>query len=302
MTTPDVVVYFSSLQKQVASRKIDVLQAFADGARGCGAKVTIQTQYNVIPAKLAVILGWPSPLQDGPNIRLRAAVVKEQKKSNNHIMAIDASTFKFHDPESKYLRYSLNGVFYDTSEYANKFSNKERWDKISQDLGLVMRPWNYSGHHILFLMQRDGGWSMKGLNPIQWALGKYHEVRRYTNAPIVIRPHPGKSIDLSIFTQLPGVTISNSKNVSITDDLRNAKAAFVFNSSSGVASILEGVPLIVDDQSSVCWAVAHHDISGLSEPKHFDREQWIYDLAAAHWSDDESRRGLIFQKFLPYFS
>ena len=298
--TPDVVVYLSSLQKQTPSRKVDVLNAFADGARACGARVTIQKSYDVLPCKLAVILGWPSPSQSGPNIKLRAAVVKHQHRTNNHVMAIDASTFKFHDNEGKYLRYSLNGVFYDTSEYANKFSNADRWNVISRDLGLQMQPWYLDGDHILFLMQRDGGWSIKGLDPVQWALNKYHEVRRHTDRHIIIRPHPGKKIDLSIFTQLPGVSISDSKNTSITEDLRHAKAALVFNSSSGVASILEGRALVVDDQSSVCWNVAHHDLTGITEPKVFDREQWIWDLAAAHWSDDESRRGLIFNKFIPY--
>ena len=298
----DVVVYFSSLQKQTPSRKIDVLAAFAEGARRCGANVTIQTKNEILPARLAVILGWPSPLQDGPNIRLRAAVVKHQKKNNGHVMAIDASTFKFHDNEGKYLRYSLGGVFYDTSEYANKFSTPERWNHISQDLGLAMKPWRFEGDHILLLMQRDGGWSMKGLNPILWAMQKYHEIRRYSELPIVVRPHPGKTIDLSVLEQLPGVVISDSKRVSITKDLERARAAFVFNSSSGVASILQGVPLIVDDQSSVCWHVAHHDMAGLLAPSTFNREQWIWDLAACHWSDEESSRGLIYRKFEPYLN
>lgn len=297
----DVVVYFSSLQKQTASRKIDVLAAFADGARGCGARVAIQTQYQVVPARLAVILGWPSPLQDGANIRLRAAVVKEQKRNNNLVMAIDASTFKFHDTTGKYLRYSLGGVFYDTSEYANRLSNAERWDIISRDLGLAMHPWRKEGDHILLLMQRDGGWSMKGLDPLQWALGKYHEIRRLTDLPIRVRPHPGKKIDLSVLASLPGVTISDSRTVHILSDLERARAAFVFNSSSGVAAVLEGVPLIVDDPSSVCWNVAHHDISGLNNPVEFDRRQWIWDLSAAHWSDEESRRGLVFRKFQDFY-
>ena len=295
----DVVVYFSSLQKQTASRKIDVLQAFADGARSQGAAVHVETSYNVKPARLSVILGWPSPLQDGPNIRLRQAVVKEQKRHNNHVMAIDASTFKFHDPNGKYLRYSLNGVFYDTAEYANKNSDDSRWNIISQDLNLQMQPWRDRGSYILLLMQRDGGWSMKGMNPIEWVQNKIHEVRAVTDLPILVRPHPGKHIDLSQLAQF-NVMLSPSKQRSLYDDLSDAHAACVFNSSSGVAPILAGVPLVVDDRSSVCWAVSQHDIARIRDPEFFEREQWIHDLAACHWSDEESRQGLVYQKFLPF--
>jgi hypothetical protein len=297
----DVVVYFSSLQKQTPSRKIDVLQAFADGARSQGASVHIETTYAVRPARLAVILGWPSPLQDGPNIRLRQAVVKEQKRTNNHVMAIDASTFKFHDPDGKYLRYSLNGVFYDTAEYANKNSNSTRWNIIKNDLKLEMQPWRNRGNYILLLMQRDGGWSMKGMDPVEWVQTKIHEVRAATNLPIMVRPHPGKKIDLSALSRF-NVMLSPSKLRSLYDDLADAQAACVFNSSSGVASILAGVPLVVDDQSSVCWDVALHDINRITQPEFFPRDQWVYDLAACHWSDDESRRGLVYQKFIPYLA
>jgi hypothetical protein len=299
--TIDVVVYLSSLQK-IAGRKQEVLEAFGEGARRCGARVVIQRQMQYVPARLAVILGWPSPEQHTSNIRLRAAVVKEQKRSRNHVMAIDGSTFKFHDPEGKYLRYSLNGVFYDTSEYANKNSDSSRWNLIQQDLGLWMSPWKTQGSHIVFLMQRDGGWSMKGLNPIQWVVDTYSQVRSVSNLPIMIRPHPGKKIDLSPIQALPGVIIVDSKNTTLQDNFVGAKAACVFNSSSGVASVLQGVPLIVNDRSSVCWDVSDYSVDAINNPSLKDRTQWINDLAAAHWSDDESRQGLVFQRFMPYFS
>ena len=297
--TIDVVVYFSSLQKQ-AGRKLDVLQAFGEGAKKSGARVLFQSRPEVVPAKLAVILGWPSPEQHTTNIRLRAAVVKDQKRAGNHVMAIDGSTFKFHDPEGKYLRYSLNGVFYDTSEYANRNSDSARWDIIRQDLNLQLLPWNQNSGHILLLMQRDGGWSMKGLNPIEWTIKTYHNVRRVSSLPILIRPHPGKNIDLRPLYSLPNTTIVDSRSVSLLDNLEQAKAACVFNSSSGVAPILKGVPLVVDDRSSVCWDVADYDVNAINHPSFKDRTQWLYDLSAAHWSDDEARQGLVFQKFLPY--
>ena len=100
----------------------------------------------------------------------------------------------------------------------------------------------------------------------------------------------------------PGVTISDSINTTIEQDLTRAKAAFVFNSSSGVASILSGVPLWVDDSGSVCWDVANHNIENINNPTLFDRTHWINDLAACHWTDEESSQGLVYKKFLPYLT
>ena len=295
----DVVVYFSSLQKQTTGRKIDTLTAFADGARRQGASVLIETNFVFRPAKLAVILGWPSPILSTPNIKFRAEIVAKQHEQNNHVMAIDANCFKFNDTNNKYLRYSLNGVFYDSSEYANKNSTSEKWNTISQELSLSVRDWRSDGDHILFLIQRDGGWSMKGLNPEQWARDKIKQLRSKTDLPIILRPHPGKVADLSNLVQ-PGISISDSISRPLTRDLKHAKAALVFNSSSGVAAILAGVPLWVDDASSVCWDVANKDLSNFGNPILFNRNQWLHDLAACHWTDEESRQGLVYKKFLPH--
>jgi hypothetical protein len=297
----DVVVYLSSLHKQTPGRKVDTLTAFADGAKLQGARVHIETRYTIQSAKLAVILGWPSPIQTTENIKLRASIVQHQKQQNNHIMAIDANCFKFKDLDSKYLRYSINGVDYDSSEYANKNSDSSRWNILSNDIGLNIKDWKRDGEYILFLVQRDGGWSMKGLSPVEWTRQKIEAVKKVSNLPIVLRPHPGKIADLRPLLR-PGVTISDSTKVPIEHDLRRAKAAFVFNSSSGVASILEGVPLWVDDSGSVCWDVANYNIGDINYPRLIDRSQWINDLAACHWTDQESRQGLVYKQFLPYLT
>ena len=295
----DVVVYLSSLQKQNSSRKIDTLMAFATGARAQGAQVHVETDYVYTPSKLAVLLGWPSPEQKTPNIKLRAQVVEQQHAHGRHVMCIDSNCFKFVDHNSMYLRYSIGGPFYDTGNYANSNSNNSKWNQLSQCFNINLQPWRTSGNYILLLIQRDGGWGMKGLDPVLWARDKIREIRQYSTQPIVLRPHPGKIADVSSLVG-PGVTVSDSKNRTLLKDLKHASAAFVWNSSSGVSAVLAGVPLWVDDVSSVCWTVANHDVSRIYNPDFPDRNQWINDLAACHWTDEESRQGLIYKKFLPY--
>ena len=294
----DVVVYLSSLQKQNSSRKIDTLMAFATGARAQGAQVHVETDYVYTPSKLAVLLGWPSPEQKTPNIKLRAQVVEQQHAHERHVMCIDSNCFKFVDHNSMYLRYSIGGPFYDTGNYANSNSNNRKWNQLSQCFNINLQPWRTSGNYILLLIQRDGGWGMKGLDPVLWARDKIREIRQYSTQPIVLRPHPGKIADVSSLIQ-SGVTVSNPTQRSLLKDLKHAAGAFVFNSSSGVAAILRGIPLWVDDPSSVCWQVANTDAGTIYNPIVPDRTQWLNDLSACHWTDQESRQGMIYKKFLP---
>ena len=298
---PDVIVYLSSILKQTPSRKLEVLLAFANGAKQAGATVHIETKYVYTPSKLAVILGWPSPEQTSPNIKLRAEIVAKQQQQHNYTMCIDGSCFKFLDQTSQYLRYSINSPYYDTGEYANKNADGTKWNQLSHAIGATVREWKTAGDYILLLLQRNGGFGMKGQDPVSWTQEKIKAIRQYTNMPIVIRPHPGKISDTSVLVS-PGITISDSKTRSLMSDLKHARAAFVFNSSSGVAAILAGVPLWVDDPSSVCWAAANTHIGTLINPVYPDRTQWLYDLAACHWTDEESRAGLIYKKFLPYLT
>lgn len=297
----DVVVYLSSLNKQEPGRKVESLTAFADGARAVGANVLVETRYIHRPAKLAVILGWPSPLPVSTNIKFRQEIVNTQQQHHNHTMGIDANCFKFVDHQSKYLRYGIDGEFYNTGEFANANSNNDKWNQISKEFNLTLKDWKTTGDYILFLVQREGGWGMKGTNTLAWVKKKIEDIRKNSDLPIRLRPHPGKVTDLKSLIK-PGITISDSVNVPIVDELQNAKAALVFNSSSGVPTILEGVPLWVDDQGSTCWDVANKDISQFNNPVFFDRTQWIRELAGCHWTDNESRQGVIYKKFLPYLT
>lgn len=292
----DVVVYLSSLPRIAdRNRKVEVLQAFAAGCNRLGLKTLLQDRTQVVPAKLGVILGWVGQSIKGPHIQLRKDVIANQK-----VMSIDGSCFKFADPTSIFLRYSLDGVYYNTNEYANKNSNPDKWNQIQQRLGLELKPWRTNGDHILICGQRDGGWSMKGVDMNQWAIDSVQQIRQHTNRPILIRPHPKNPINQNLFKGVANVTFS--RNTTLQQDLQNAWAGVFFNSSSCVASILAGVPVFAADSDCVAWQVANTNLTQIEKPLLLEREQWLWDLSAAHWTDDDSRAGLIynkFQQFLP---
>lgn len=306
----DVAVYLSStnFQNKSAYRKKQTLLAFASGARRVGADVEVVKDHRLVRAKLAVILGWYSPYAKSIGVNgLRRQVIEFQKAHSNRIMPIDAGCWKYADSHNQYLRYSLDGVYYDQAFYANENSSPDKFKQICERLKIEMKPWNRArGDYVLLLMQRDSGWSMKGMSPIDWALDKVERIRSVAPRPIIIRPHPAVPLTADARKKLARfkhVIISDPLRKPLQDDMSKAAIAMNFNSSSGVAAIMAGVPLFVDDKSSVCYNVAQTDLSLIARPddiQYPDREQWAYNLAACHWSDDESFLGQVYNKFKPY--
>jgi len=301
----DCVVYISSVANvKKHSRKSQCLESFATGVATLGGTVRVEHDYVYTPSKLAVMLGWATTNTGGRNITLRKQIIAEQQRRGLQTMCIDASCFKYLDNTGTYLRYSLGGPFYDRAEYANRNSDATKWQEIQRSLNIEIKPAQSRDGYVLIGMQRDGGFSMKALNPLAWLKTKIQEIKQFTRREIVVRPHPGK-FDMTEFAPFQGrhnVTVIDPTESTLLENLQGAHSAVFFNSSASVAAVLEGVPVFVDDASAVTWSVAHHTISQIESIRVFERDQWLYDLAAAHWSDQDAQAGLIWQKFQPYLT
>ena len=304
----DVVVYISSVANpQKHSRKIQCLESFADGVRATGHTVKVEWEHKYTPSRLAVMLGWATTNTGGRNITLRKQIIPEQRRLGFQTMCIDASCWKYLDDHGSYLRYSLNGPFYDRAEYANHNSDATKWLEISRTLGVQLKPARVNAQgYILICMQRDGGFAMKTLDPMTWLHDKIHQIRSVSSRQIYVRPHPGQynMTDFAAYTSKMGkrqnVVILEPTQSRLIDNLQGAHSAVFFNSSASVAAVCEGIPVFADDSSCVAWSVANKDVNKIETSGTFAREQWMYDLAAAHWSDADARAGRIYQKFLPY--
>ena len=94
-----------------------------------------------------------------------------------------------------------------------------------------------------------------------------------------------------------------STNERLVDDLRNAWATVVYNSSPSVASIIEGIPAFVTDtlpQHSQTYEVANTDLSRLENPEMPDRQAWIEKISMCHWNFEELRSGEAWKFFRQY--
>lgn len=298
----DVAVYLGSLPKiKNHNLKVQVMQAFADGAKRVGARVWIGSERQLKNARLAVMIGWVGMNFSGPHIYFRQDIVNHQKNIGGRVMPIDGSCFKFHDKGNDWLRYSLDDVFYNSGEYANKGADDTRWQQISQDLNLQCKPWNSNGKNILFCLQRDSGWNSKGFDQMLWVEKSIKVLRNQTDRPIHLRPHPANKIDWARFAgRFDEVYAVDSTVRTLQQDIQQAYAGIFFNSSSSVACALAGVPIYVSDESAVTWEIANHHTRNINNPHTPDRTQWLNELSACHWTLTHSRNGDIYRHFESY--
>lgn len=300
------VAYYAGIPPNNSNmEKPRILDYFCQGVTAAGDNAIAHRGLNAIACDVALIQGFVHENgKSAPHLQLRKTAIDLQKSTNKRSLIVDSNLFLYADKSNSlhYLRYSFDGVFPTTGFYFDRDVDSTRWQQISKDLGIGLQPWRTQGNHILICLQRNGGWSMRGLDVIQWMNSTILEIRKYSKRPIVVRAHPGDK-KIGGYLKVNHKAVSLSVNSDLRDDLRNAWATVVYNSSPSVASIIEGVPAFLTDlqpQHSQSVAVANTDISRIEDPVMVDRQQWIERLSMCHWKFDELKSGAAWQFFKKY--
>jgi len=289
-----VVAYLAGIPpKNTNSEKPEVLSRFINGVVQSGHIGILHTGNNIIPCDVAFIQGWSHEHgKSAPHLQLREAVRDHQLRNRNRLLIVDSNLFNYIG-KNAYARFSFDGVFPTTGNYFWDNPDPARWQQISRDAGITLKPWRNNGKHILICTQRNGGWSMKGMTVLDWLNQTVAEIKKYTDRPIIVRPHPGdKNAKNYLNFRSPHWKLSGAAQ--LTEDLSKAWVTVTYNSSPGVASAIEGVPVFVTDpvpKTSQAFAVANTDLSKIETPETFDRQAWIERIAMCHWNFDELSNG-----------
>jgi len=296
-----VITYLAGVpSKNKKPEKTRVLELFAQSVNCIGDKGIASKKLQWEPSDVGVIQGFvhaESP--NSPHLKLRKSVVDNQLKNNKKALIIDSNLFLYADNNNpyKYLRYSFNGVFPTTGEYFWNNPDPKRWQQISKHMGITVKDWSNKGSYILIPLQRNGGWSMGGLDVMQWCTDTIKTLQKYTDRKIIVRAHPGDK-RAAQYLKLNFSNVKISTSPSLTNELNKAWATVTYNSSPGVASAIEGVPVFVTDpnpQVSQAYDVCNTDLSQIESPEIFDREQWLNKLAMCHWNFEEVGNGIAWQ-------
>lgn len=285
--------------------KPEVLIRFANGVSAVGDTGVLHDAMSIVDCDVAFIQGWTHKNgKTSPHLQFRKAVVEHQQRTNRRVLIVDSNLFNYRNKNTAvpYSRFSFDGIFPTTGNYFWDNPDPARWQQISQDTGIVLKPWRTDGKHILICTQRNGGWSMKGLNVVQWLTDTVNQIRQYSSRPIVVRPHPGDKRARE-YLNLPNQDWTLSTQEQLVDDFVDAWAVITYNSSPGVAAAIEGIPVYVTDPTpaiSQAFDVANLDLSTIESPKTFERQAWIERIAMCHWNRNELSNGSAWKHMKQY--
>ena len=190
-------------------------------------------------------------------------------------------------------KVGLNGINRDAY-----FGEQDNDRSRAASLGLVCKPWRSNGDFILICGQHDKSLQWQNMPRMStWFLETYDEIRKYTQRPIVFRPHPRCRLD-HIERGLKNVHRQEPNHIANTYDdfdmgFDNVWATVSYSSNPGTHSCINGVPAFVSTHS-LAYDVAN-DIDFLYDienPLLPDRQQWLNDIAWSEFTVEEIANGL----------
>jgi len=152
-------------------------------------------------------------------------------------------------------------------------------------LGIAIQPWRTSGEHVLVCPSRGIG---QNPQPAGWTARTVEILRRHTDRPVRIRPHPG-SWKLA----------SEHPDVGLARDLAGAWACVIWSSAAGLRALALGVPTICAAPNWIAKGAAGSRIEEIENPPMPDRLPAFERMAAAQWSLDEIGSGEAIRALLP---
>jgi hypothetical protein len=294
-----VVSYLSGIPKKNTSpEKPAILNNFITGVCNKGDDGISHTGLEILDCDVAVIQGYVHQNSKNlPHLQLRRQVIELQRTRKKRTLVVDSNLFLYKNKSNKphhYLRYSFDGVFRKTGFYFDTDVDPKRWQKISKDYDMSLTDYRSSGEYVLLCLQRNGGWSMKDTDVLSFCKKAIKRIESYTDRPILIRAHPGdKKTYMALRQAFPKYRFTNIETP-LTHDLNKAWATVVYNSSPGVASLIEGVPVFQMDTNvdySMYGEIANFDLSQIENPVLHDRQDWIERISMCHWKFSETQSG-----------
>ena len=191
-----------------------------------------------------------------------------------------------------WLRVGVNGFLWDEAEWG--FNHMDPSRNIVQPI-----EWRKNGEHILVLMQNPGDASLRGADIFQWVENTVIELRKHTDRPIRIRPHPlpNKQQKLEQLKQkLRDVTFVENKlpdNLRpLSEDFKNCWCVVTYSSGSSVDAVMAGIPNIACDTGNMAWPISSTKLDMIEKPYTGDTKLWEQQISHCQFSTEELRNGV----------
>lgn len=242
--------------------------AFEAGAKAAG--------YGVVDARgMQAIAGRPGDVLMSWNLHgYKGPIAAQFKASGGEVMvAEEGYTRRLWPP--KHFAVSLDGHNGSGRWFPG---NASRWRTI----GLKCADWRVEGDHVLVCGQRGIGPPLMA-SPKNWHEDVAARLRKLTDRPVVVRPHPGKNI---------------RQVTPLEEQLRGAWCVVVWSSSVAVQALLAGIPVIVEAPHHILDGAVQRGIERVNAPTFTNRTDAFERMAWAQWTMDEIADGAPFRHLL----
>jgi len=272
---------FKLYRQYGALNSVDIFNAFAEGVTQSG--FNISDSDDSIPVIWSVL--WYGRMLGNRQIYYRAM----QQKTP--IIIIEVGNLI----RNTTWRISVNHV-----NNQGLFGNDQQLDfDRSKKLGVHLQPLNNKRNStVLIAAQHERSLQWEGKSSMSsWTETTIKEIRKYTDRPIIVRPHPRSPFSLSYL----GVKITTPQKIPNTYDNfdinYNFHCVVNYNSGPGVQAAIQGAPIIVD-RTSLASPVSDH-LSNIENPQLPDRTEWFTHLCHTEWTREEIAQGTPLQRLLP---
>ncbi len=223
-------------------------------------------------------------------MRSNRNIWEQFKKRNKPVVVLEVGGIK----RNITWKVGINGINRD-ADFANETFDDKRWKKFD----IQMKPWQQDGKNIIICGQHDTSEQWKNLPRMNnWLLEQITKIKKYTDRPIIVRPHPRNPIRIKMEGVKTVTPIRDPRTYDDTDfvsSLQNAWAVVNHSSNPAMQSVFNGVPVYVSE-SSLSHDVGNTDYANIENPNRPDRTQWANKLAFTEWWIDEIKQGIPWQR------
>jgi hypothetical protein len=267
------VAYFPN---SCALNSVPVMQAMLNSLRGAGHAI----EQNSMDSDAAII--W-SALWSG-RMAPNQAVYEQYRESNKPVIIADVGALYRGETWKIALNHINNLGYYGHTE--NLDMDRPRKLGISLAVNLSRNP------AVLIAAQHRHSLQLADQDHEAWIMKQVDAVRRVSDRPIVIRPHPRSPLYLAGLDKT--VTVETPQKLMDTYDSFNMHfdyhAVINYSSGPGIQAAISGTRPIVG-KHSLAFPVAT-TVADLDQPYLIDRDQWLVEICHTEYTLKEIEQGL----------
>jgi hypothetical protein len=240
-------------------------------------------------------------------------------KSKKPFIVSESNPFRKFDG---WMRFGWNSYKWTEGNFNNDNVGRDRWERFQSITGASFKDWNSPGDYILIMGQKEGDSALnsmyeKGyLTFYDWVETVIMEIRKHTDRPIKIRPHP-RGLEKGLRTiarriengLLQNVIISenvrnggNQGGEGLEHDLLNSYCVVTYNSLSSIEAAELGIPVFALDDGCMAYPIAHKDLKDIENINYnIDLTQWQNQIAYTMWNKEDVESGKTWAHLKPVY-